>query len=331
MRTLLFVLSLFLFTDDLLGRSAGKSPAPEEGVRTVYYKDSDRDGWGDPKRTVEAASVPEGYVSRAGDCEDINAKVYPGAPETCDGVDNNCNGTRDEGFAVQTYYRDADKDGWGSNTDSTTACLQPPGFLAVKGDCSDWNAALFPGAAEVCDGLDNNCNGTRDEGFEVKTLYKDNDGDGFGGNTRITACTTPPGYVFIGGDCKDTDSTRYPGRPEKQDGIDNDCDGIVDNGFPSTGPPDNGPGPEDSAKVELRLTAYPNPSGRQFTIRVASRYTQVVHLRVIDAMGRVIEVRRDVRPNGTVIMGGAWHPGLYFLEGVQGNRETTIRLLKDRL
>ncbi|MFP2897752.1 MopE-related protein, partial [Corallococcus sp. 4LFB] len=84
--------------------------------------------------------------------------------EVCDGVDNDCDSQVDEGVPTQTWYRDADGDGHGTSAQTLQKCSQPTGYVSNAGDCNDSNAGIRPGAAEVCDGVDNDCDGQVDEG-----------------------------------------------------------------------------------------------------------------------------------------------------------------------
>ncbi len=126
----------------------------------------------------------DGHSSCDGDCDDGNDDVYPGAPEICDGLDNNCNG------GIPPDEDDDDGDGW----------------MVCEGDCDDGDDDIHPGAQEICDGIDNNCNGNLGPG-EI-----DQDGDGF---------------MICAGDCDDGNPDTYPGAPELCDHEDNDCDGAV--------------------------------------------------------------------------------------------------------
>ncbi len=134
--------------------------------------DGDRDGWGVPC-----------------DCDDADSSTYPGAPDRCDGVNNDCThpGWPDTTGVDRT---DADGDFW----------------PVCAGDCNDSRSSVFPGADEVCDGVDTNCDGT------LPSDENDVDDDDW------IPCT---------GDCSEGDNTVFPGAPEECDGLDNDCDGIV--------------------------------------------------------------------------------------------------------
>ncbi|NMO18014.1 hypothetical protein HPC49_14790 [Pyxidicoccus fallax] len=202
----------------------------DEDVKSTFYRDADGDGYGNANSTTAACGQPGGYVTNASDCNDTSASIRPGASEVCDSIDNNCNGSTDEGV-VPTWYRDADADGYGTSSQTTQACSQPGGYVSNASDCNDAYASIRPGATEVCNGGDDNCNGETDEGVRT-TYYADGDGDGYGDSIIYRQlCARPPGYSLIGGDCRDWDATMYPGNAEVCDTKDNDCDGVVDDGL----------------------------------------------------------------------------------------------------
>ena len=200
---------------------------------TTYYFDSDSDGYGDPGRTTTGCTAPAGYVADGSDCDDTDNSVNPGASEVCNGVDDDCDGTTDEDSAVDaiTWYRDADSDAFGDASSSDIDCYQPPGYVADATDCDDSTASVYPGATELCNGRDDNCDGTTDEdsAVDVITWYRDADSDAYG-NPSVTDidCSQPTGYVSNNTDCDDTSSSVNPGASEFCNSIDDDCDGTTD-------------------------------------------------------------------------------------------------------
>ncbi|MFH1463952.1 MAG: MopE-related protein [Pseudomonadota bacterium] len=207
--------------------------AVDEDLLSTFYPDMDADGFGDAGGGVEACEAPAGYVTDATDCDDTEATVHPGADEPCNGVDDDCDGETDEDGET-TWYRDADGDGHGDPEDSQLACTPGAGWVVVGDDCDDGRADVHPGAEEVCDGADQDCDGETDEGV-LSTWYADADADGFG-DPAVTAaaCEPPSGYGADATDCDDGRADVFPGATEVCDGVDQDCDGDVDEGVLST-------------------------------------------------------------------------------------------------
>ena len=197
---------------------------------STFYSDIDGDGYGSTTFTTSACSAPTGYVANSSDCDDSDSAIYPGAPEYCNGDDDDCDGTVDESSAVDasTFYYDADSDGYGVSTFTSKACSVPSGFAATSGDCDDKDSSINPGAAEVCDGDDNDCDGATDEGV-TSTFYADSDGDGYGDPATIrSACAVPSGHVVNDDDCDDDAVAVNPAATEVCNSIDDDCDGAID-------------------------------------------------------------------------------------------------------
>ena len=137
------------------------------------------------------------------------------------------------GCEPQTYYRDDDRDGFGDAASGTIQdCDVPPGYAAVDGDCDPFRSSIYPGAPELCNGRDDDCDGEIDEDAQPIPYYPDLDGDGFGDPlaTPIESCEPPAGYVDNDDDCDDRDPSTHPEATEVCDHVDNDCDGLVDEG-----------------------------------------------------------------------------------------------------
>lgn len=164
------------------------------------------------------------------DCDDQNGNAQPGGHETCNGVDEDCDGIVDNGVQL-TFYQDADNDGFGDIAAITTDCTPPPGYSSDASDCDDGDASIYPGAAEFCDGQDHDCDGLilENSAIDATPWYTDADGDHYGTPTpSIYACTAPIGTVDSSTDCDDTVATIHPLASENCDGIDQDCNGITD-------------------------------------------------------------------------------------------------------
>lgn len=138
---------------------------PTDG--TPYYADTDSDLYGDVSSSIAACSLPTGYSADNTDCDDTNATVYPGAPEICDALDNDCDTVADDGAGI-TWYPDGDLDGYGGAGTTLFQCPTPTGYADLDGDCDDANAAINPGAAELDNTIDEDCDDFVDEDFVLE-------------------------------------------------------------------------------------------------------------------------------------------------------------------
>ncbi len=207
----------------------------EEGATgcSPQYRDKDGDGYGAGDAHC-LCGLASGYSAMSGDCDDSNAAVNPRSQEVCNGKDDDCDGQTDEEGAIgcEKFYLDADGDGFGKDNDFKCLCKSKDKYSTTNaGDCNDSDKNVNPLAHETCNGKDDNCNGLVDEAVKL-TFYKDNDGDGFGNPADSEqACTKPTGYVANGDDCNDFNKDINPDAKERCNGIDDNCDGAVDNGL----------------------------------------------------------------------------------------------------
>lgn len=196
-----------------------------------WFLDEDADGYGVGAATAVCVG-PSGYASAGGDCNDREPLVNPGAAEVCNDADDDCDGALDdEDPGVQgrpTWYPDEDRDTWGDEDAGVAACAAPTRYVSAGGDCDDADAAVNPGADEICDEADSDCDDRVDEdAVDAEIWYADADRDGYGDDASgVSSCEAVSGRVPEGGDCNDADRDVNPGRSELCDnGVDDDCDG----------------------------------------------------------------------------------------------------------
>ncbi|MDP2306912.1 MAG: putative metal-binding motif-containing protein [Pseudomonadota bacterium] len=227
--------------DDDCDGAIDEAPAADA---VVYYTDADDDGYGDPATATSSCSVLPGLITDGRDCDDTNPGANPGATEVCDDldVDEDCDTRADYNDSsvtgTITIFGDGDGDGYGVSTVYRGACEVLAGYASNSDDCDDDRSAVNPGADEVCDSadLDEDCNGAADDDDPgvtgTTTFYTDVDEDGYGGaDAPVALCDEEPGYITDGADCDDDDDAAHPGATEVCDGVDNDCDGLFDEGL----------------------------------------------------------------------------------------------------
>jgi len=181
----------------------------EERVLSPYL-DADQDGFPETE-----------------DCNDKDPGIHPDALEMCDGIDNNCDGVEDEDSAYDAplWFEDKDGDTFGDPNSTAPGCEPPLGYVGVQTDCDDVDSSAYPGAVEMCDTVDNDCDGTIDEGtaYDAVTWFRDQDGDRYGSFfDQIRSCIQPEGYVCV----------LEPSDDPCSDSCDNDLDGLTDQDDP---------------------------------------------------------------------------------------------------
>lgn len=226
----------------------------DEGLTHTFFPDTDNDGWGDAGADGSvgcfAESMISNFVENNGDCDDNDFGINPSATEVCDadGIDENCDG---ETLSPTNWYPDADGDGYGDWSEGVVpeeSCEDPgDGSVNNADDCNDGSRYINPDATEVCDSIDNNCNGTINEPSAATPIWwADVDGDRFGDSSvQTVSCQFPDGNWVIGTvmvdggemstaeDCDDTDPAVNPGAEEMcSNGVDDDCDTEIDETCP---------------------------------------------------------------------------------------------------
>ena len=191
--------------------------------------------------------------SSSGDELACSAEAQAASDETCNALDDNCDGRTDEEDALgcTPYYVDGDNDGFGAGDARCLCAPEAPYVIEDAGDCRDDKAKVHPGADELCDGLDNDCNSQTDEGGVCVEPCVDNDNDGFGVGP---GCTGQP-------DCDDTKAKVYPNAPEKCDGLDNDCDTQTDEDDVCGEPPFENPDDTETEDVQVTVTQVETTPG----------------------------------------------------------------------
>ncbi len=207
----------------------------------TWYPDTDGDSYGDPTLPLVTCNPPAGYVADNSDCDDTDFGINPGAAEICNGIDDDCDGLIDQADPSLTggitYFLDNDSDGFGNDNSIVLSCTALTGYVTVGGDCNDNSAAINPGATEICNNIDDDCDGLIDAADPSvvggSIWYIDADGDGFGNpNSSTLACTAPTGYVSNNLDCNDNSTAINPNATEICNNIDDDCDGLIDQADP---------------------------------------------------------------------------------------------------
>lgn len=198
--------------------------SPDAGIETCNGADDDSDGQvdeGDPNTGAPCGSNVGACTIGVLTCLEgaLGCSGEGGTVETCNAVDDDCDGRVDESLLTM-FYEDADLDGLGTDERVCEACeagdcLGAGPWVIEHGDCNDACPSCSEGAPEVCDTLDNDCDGDVDEGMQAR-VFEDADGDGFGTGEEVFTCLdedgqAPVGFALRDGDCADDDPRANPG------------------------------------------------------------------------------------------------------------------------
>ncbi|MEQ1568443.1 MAG: MopE-related protein [Myxococcota bacterium] len=189
--------------------SGGSNPCLEADKFEVF-EDLDGDGFGG-ELIDTVCELSQGQVKSPLDCDDADPAIHPNVDEACDGVDNNCDGTIDEGLDLVTFYGDGDGDGFGALFPSMLACEKPDDtWVRNADDCDDEDPAVSPDAQEVCTAGDEDCDGLDGDADDTvdptsySEFFRDFDHDGKGDPDHPQGmCTLQWGFSENADDCDD--------------------------------------------------------------------------------------------------------------------------------
>jgi len=267
------------------------------GANTTFYADTDNDTYGDATVSIIACVAPTGYVANNTDCDDANPATHPNAVEVCDGFDNNCNGSNDEGLTTFTWYMDSDNDGLGNPAVTAQNCLQPSGYVGNDNDCDDADAD--PNAGETL-------------------YYADVDNDTYGDPfDAISTCTPPSGYVANNEDCDDTNPAINPNATDNTgNGIDENCDGV-----------DGNLGIEDA--IFATVSVAPNPGTNDVSLTFNGDLTGLTYS-FIGIDGKAIPAMIVTQTTTSLTFNtAAFATGTYLIQLSNGTVVKTIRWIKN--
>jgi len=217
---------------DGLARPADCDDSDADVLRRSWYLDADGDGFGAGSAVDQCSAPDDRYVENDEDCDDDRPEAFPGAAEICNQLDDDCDGVTDNDPEPVEWYPDEDRDGFGRSEPVVLSCPEVEGHVRNAEDCDDTDAEVNPDAVEVCNTIDDDCDGdTDDADADVSgqsVWYVDDDEDGWGDEAvSVVQCFAPSGYVGAAGDCDDEDAAFNPGAAEDDctDPNDYNCDG----------------------------------------------------------------------------------------------------------
>jgi hypothetical protein len=277
----------------------------DEGVKTTYYADADGDGYGSNTSTIQACSMPQGYLASGGDCNDNNASINPGANEACgNGLDDNCNGPIDEGctIVIPSLTIDDLTINEAQTTIQLRVTLSAPAAGTVKVKYKTVNGtAVHPKDFQRTTGELVFNPGTTTQFVPIK-MVSDNKAEPV--EYFDVQLNTPEGATIADGSGRVTISEMLAMLTKS----DETKTAMLENVF--------------------NIKVSSNPTNNYFMLQVQSSYQELVDIVVTDISGRLIETIRKQTPHKNISIGGAYHAGIYFAEVRQGINKRIVKLIK---
>ncbi len=271
----------------------------EDSDFTHWFIDTDEDGFGDFAVDSVSCFLLAGYVIDSTDCNDADELIHPFTEDICNSIDDNCNLLIDEDADFIHWFIDADEDGFGDLLNDSLSCFTLIGYVVDSTDCNDANNQIYPGSEEICNNLDDDCDGFADENLDFNLYFADADADNFG-NEIIDSlwCLLPDGFVADSTDCDDTNPFIYPGATEVLNGLDDDCDDATDEGLSIN-------------NQQFQIQIYPNPADE--FLRIEFENTQIEKLEIKSASGELIYTTDHIISNHITISTKNFSAGMYFI------------------
>ncbi len=281
-----------------------------------WFMDTDNDGFGDVLNDSVSCFTLGGFVLDSTDCNDANILIHPTAIEICNALDDNCNTDIDEGLVFYTFFIDADGDGFGDSDIYISSCFEEVlGYVLDSTDCNDANNNIYTGAEEICNYLDDDCDGIADDNLTYILSFEDADSDAYG-NIAVDSlsCELPEGFVENNSDCDDANPDIYPGAPEILNGADDDCNGLTDEGL------------EMNNVLLSQLNVYPNPASETLNIEFSGSEKLVIE--ILNITGSIIFSTQNIQVFYTVNI-SKFAPGAYVLKLRSVDNEAAIVFVKE--
>jgi len=313
----------------LLDYNGANGADPEKGsafielhgcLKKTYYQDADGDGYGNPSIAKQACSTPPGYVENDSDCNDHNNAIHPGATEICgNGIDDNCDGQIDEGCPGKAMLSINDTSVYESaGTVTLTITLSKKVNQPVMVDyrTADATAHSKGNKHNPPDYIERSGTVAIPAGFQSATIsiviLADNIPERteqfhviLGKTVNAVKAKSTATVIIL-----DTVTSNSPVITKDKDKL-RIVKEIQEKG------------------MGLMLKASPNPGNSQFTIKIESGNTkELLTLRVVNLLGRVVEVRNNIFAGQTLQIGNKYPPGFYFVEVIQGKNKKQIKLIK---